>query len=267
MKGGHHRRARRCCLSLYRAGSSGARVSFVLRLSPRRKNPHRFNQTKAAIESDPVIHGENAVGLSWQQRPLSTGAIGRFLVPEPLPKRLLYVERLRRRMRVRFGGRWIAESDRVLLLFEPGRYPVAYFPEVDLAAGALERTEHTTQHTDHGLTSWYIVHACEQHVADTRRALVLYESGFAPRWYVPRADIDEAALTPVKLQTFCPYKGLCSYYSIGEARQAAWCYPDAYAQVASQTSCPSSLIWSPCFSMARSSISIGTVGGSAWSRS
>src|ERR1700751_362914 len=68
-------------------------------------------------------------------------------------------------------------------------------------------------------------------IADTKRALVLYESGFAPRWYVPRADIDEAALTPVKLQTFCPYKGLCSYYSIGEARQAAWCYPDAYAQV------------------------------------
>jgi hypothetical protein len=44
------------------------------------------------------------MGLSWQQGPLSTGAIGRFLVPEPLPKRLLYVEPLRRRMRVRFGG-------------------------------------------------------------------------------------------------------------------------------------------------------------------
>jgi hypothetical protein len=37
--------------------------------------------------------------------------------------------------------------------------------------------------------------------------------------------------TPVKLQTFCPYKGLCSYYSIGEARQAAWSYPDAYGEV------------------------------------
>jgi hypothetical protein len=47
------------------------------------------------------------VGLSWQQGPLSTGAIGRFLVPEPLPKRLLYVEPLRRRMRVRFGGNWV----------------------------------------------------------------------------------------------------------------------------------------------------------------
>jgi uncharacterized protein (DUF427 family) len=59
-------------------------------------------------------------------------------------------------------------------------------------------------------------------IADTKRPVVLYESGFAPRWYVQRADIDESALTPVKLQTFCPYKGLCSYYTIGDARRAAW---------------------------------------------
>lgn len=39
------------------------------------------------------------MGLSWQQGPLSSGAIGQFLVPEPLPERLLYVEPLRRRMR------------------------------------------------------------------------------------------------------------------------------------------------------------------------
>ncbi|CCE10670.1 hypothetical protein BRAS3843_520186 [Bradyrhizobium sp. STM 3843] len=81
---------------------------------------------------------ERTVGLSWQQGPLSTGAIGRFLVPEPLPKRLLYVERLRRRMRVRFGGQWIADSEDVLLLFEPGRYPVAYFPETDVSPGTLQ---------------------------------------------------------------------------------------------------------------------------------
>jgi hypothetical protein len=68
-----------------------------------------------------------SVGLSWHQDPLSTGAIGRFLVPEPLPKRLLFVGRLRRRMRARFGGIWLADSEDVVLLFEPGRYPVAYF--------------------------------------------------------------------------------------------------------------------------------------------
>jgi len=202
-------------------------------------------------------------------------------------------------MRVRFGGRWIAESENVLLLFEPGRYPVAYFPETDVSSQVLESTEHTTQHTDLGPTSWYSVRADKEHVAprgawqhtslpayagelqarvafawramdafyeederilghaadpyhridirrtsrklvvrlgdriiaDTGRPLALYESGFAPRWYVPRDDVDEGALTPVKFQTFCPYKGLCSYYSIGDARQAAWSYTDAYSEV------------------------------------
>jgi hypothetical protein len=44
------------------------------------------------------------VGLSWQQGPLLPGAIGRFLVPEPLPKRLLWAEPLRRRRAEDFGG-------------------------------------------------------------------------------------------------------------------------------------------------------------------
>jgi uncharacterized protein (DUF427 family) len=238
------------------------------------------------------------VGLSWQQGPLSPGAVGRFLMPEPIPKRLLYVEPLRRRMRVRFGGGWIADSEHVLLLFEPGRYPVAYFPESDISPHTLERTDHTTEHSELGLTSWYSVRAGEHtalrgawqhmdlpahatelqarvafawramdafyeederivgHAADsyhridirqtsrklvvrhrdrtiteTTRPLVLYESGFAPRWYVLRADIDESALTPVEHQTFCPYKGVCSYYDIGDAHLAAWSYPDAYPEV------------------------------------
>jgi len=68
-------------------------------------------------------------------------------------------------------------------------------------------------------------------IADTKRPIVLYESGFAPRWYVPRADVDESALTPVERQTFCPYKGLCSYYNIGDAHLAVWSYPEAYPEV------------------------------------
>ena len=227
------------------------------------------------------------MGLSWQQGPLSPGAIGRLLVAEPMPKRLLYAEPLRRRMRVRFGKTWIADSEDVLLLFEPSRYPVAYFPETDIAPDTLQRTEYTTRHPDLGLTSWYTVragdhtaprgawqhtglpahaselqarvafawramdafyeederivgHAADSYhridirqasrnlvvrygdriIADTKRALVLYESGFAPRWYVVRADIDESALTAVEHQTFCPYKGLCSYYDIGDAHRA-----------------------------------------------
>ena len=43
---------------------------------------------------------------------------------------------------------------------------------------------------------------------------------------------DESAFTPVEHRTFCPYKGLCSYYNIGEAHLAAWSYREAYAEVA-----------------------------------
>jgi uncharacterized protein (DUF427 family) len=37
-------------------------------------------------------------------------------------------------MRVCFGGRWIADSEHVVLLHEPGRYPVAYFPQDSITA-------------------------------------------------------------------------------------------------------------------------------------
>ena len=99
------------------------------------------------------------MGLSWQQGPLSIRAIGRFLVPQPLPKPLLYAEPLRRRMRVLFDGKWIADSEDVVLLFEPGHYPMAYFPKSDIAASVLERTEYTTHHDEFGSTSWYVVRA------------------------------------------------------------------------------------------------------------
>ncbi|MFI2190923.1 DUF427 domain-containing protein [Streptomyces sioyaensis] len=59
-------------------------------------------------------------------------------------------------------------------------------------------------------------------IARSEHPVVLFESGFAPRWYVPRADIDEPRLRPVEGQTFCPYKGLCDYYDIGDVHRAAW---------------------------------------------
>ncbi|WP_405825973.1 DUF427 domain-containing protein [Streptomyces sp. NBC_00838] len=60
---------------------------------------------------------------------------------------------------------------------------------------------------------------------------MLYESGFALRWYVPRQDVDRSALTPSEGRTFCPYKGMASYYDIGSARRVAWSYEDAWDEV------------------------------------
>ncbi len=63
------------------------------------------------------------------------------------------------------------------------------------------------------------------------RPLVLYESGFAPHWYVPRDDAGLSALTSAGGQTFCPYKGLASYYDIEGVHMAAWSYQDAWTEV------------------------------------
>jgi uncharacterized protein (DUF427 family) len=239
------------------------------------------------------------MGLSWQQGPLGRNPNGQFLVPD-MPARVLYAEPLRRRMRVELGGQTVVQSDDAVLLFEPGRYPVAYFPLEDFADGVLTPTERRTEHADLGETAWLEVHGgtrdaprgAWQHVAlpahaamlkgkvalawramdafyeederilghaadpyhridirhtsrhlvfrvgdlviaDTTSPLVLYESGFAPRWYVARADVVAETLTPSDAQTFCPYKGIASYYDIGGTAQAAWSYRAPLDEMAS----------------------------------
>jgi len=46
-------------------------------------------------------------------------------------------------VRVRFAGQFVADSGRVLLLREPGRIPVYYFPRADVRADALAPAGHT----------------------------------------------------------------------------------------------------------------------------
>ena len=65
-------------------------------------------------------------------------------------------------------------------------------------------------------------------IADTRGALTLREAAYAAVQYIPRKDVDMAALTRTDHTTYCPYKGDASYYSIpagGErAAKAVWTY-------------------------------------------
>lgn len=88
--------------------------------------------------------------------------MGHLLTPHPLPERLLYAGPLRRRVRVRFGSTWIADSEDVVLLHEPGRYPVAHFPDADMAGDVLQPAGRTTTHRDLGETSWFAVQAGER---------------------------------------------------------------------------------------------------------
>ena len=75
-------------------------------------------------------------------------------------------------------------------------------------------------------------------IADTRSALTLREASYAAVQYIPRRDIDMAALSRSEHTTYCPYKGDASYYSVpvggDRSLNAAWTYEtpfDAVAQI------------------------------------
>ena len=67
-----------------------------------------------------------------------------------------------------------------------------------------------------------------QVIADTREALTLREASYPPVQYIPRKDVDMAALTRSATTTYCPYKGEAAYFSIpagGErSADAIWTY-------------------------------------------
>lgn len=74
-------------------------------------------------------------------------------------------------------------------------------------------------------------------VADTRSALTLQEASYPPVHYIPRKDVDMSLLERTDHQTYCPYKGNCSYFSIplggDRSVNAVWTYEHPYDAVAS----------------------------------
>ncbi|MEV6995948.1 DUF427 domain-containing protein [Streptomyces sp. NPDC093228] len=73
-------------------------------------------------------------------------------------------------------------------------------------------------------------------IADTTRALTLREAAYAPVQYIPLDDVDSSLLTPSSSETYCPYKGDASYYSIRVAGHetipdAVWTYEKPYEAV------------------------------------
>ena len=74
-------------------------------------------------------------------------------------------------------------------------------------------------------------------VAETDSALSLAEASYPVVQYIPLADIDQALLERTTTQTYCPYKGDASYYSVEPAggdlvEDAIWTYDSPYPAVA-----------------------------------
>lgn len=70
-------------------------------------------------------------------------------------------------------------------------------------------------------------------LADSRRPLVLTETGYPARYYLPPEDVRTDLLTPSTTRTFCPLKGTASYWSLaGDPEDIAWSYPQPRPEVA-----------------------------------
>ena len=73
-------------------------------------------------------------------------------------------------------------------------------------------------------------------VADTNDALTLREASYPPVHYIPRRDVNMAALSRSEHTTYCPYKGDASYYSISaggdRSRNAVWTYESPFEATA-----------------------------------
>lgn len=65
-------------------------------------------------------------------------------------------------------------------------------------------------------------------VADSSRPVVLYETGLPPRYYLPRVDVRMDLFTATSTESFCPYKGTASYWSLAvggtEIVDVLWSY-------------------------------------------
>jgi uncharacterized protein (DUF427 family) len=74
-------------------------------------------------------------------------------------------------------------------------------------------------------------------IADTDNALSLAEASYPVAQYIPLADVDQALLERTTTQTYCPYKGDASYYTVNtpdgsKETDVIWTYEHPYPSVA-----------------------------------
>jgi uncharacterized protein (DUF427 family) len=206
----------------------------------------------------------------------------------------VHIELSPRRVRAYFDNELIADSQKVLLVFETRRPPVYWMPTADVrmdllalkepAAGVASGTQHWRSNTgrrvadsiawsyaapsgdlapleDHiafywnAIDAWYeedeqvfvhprdpytrvdTVHSSRhvrvevdgQVIADTKRPVVLYETGLPTRYYIPKLDARMDLLESTDTVTHCPYKGDAVYWSLKVGaktyRDFVWSYP------------------------------------------
>lgn len=80
-----------------------------------------------------------------------------------------------------------------------------------------------------------VVRAGETIIAQSDRALTLAEASYPPVQYIPLEDVEAGVLQRTDHETYCPFKGEASYYSVavreGELENVVWTYEQPYEAV------------------------------------
>jgi uncharacterized protein (DUF427 family) len=167
-----------------------------------------------------------------------------------MPQRgLEYLDAFPRRVRAVRAGEVVVDSLGTKLLYQQHRLPVWVFPKEDvrldlLGAGArhyedglaaglvhvewgavdkwLEEEEEVIVHPRdpyHRLelrdTSRRVTISLDGEVlAETTRAIALFEASLPPRWYLPFEDVRAELVANSEVRTGCAYKGYADYYDV-----------------------------------------------------
>ena len=67
-------------------------------------------------------------------------------------------------------------------------------------------------------------------ITESQRAKLLFETGVAPRVYVPGGDVAAGALSPAAKRAVCPYKGEATYWDVAGIADGAWSYETPLAE-------------------------------------
>lgn len=196
------------------------------------------------------------MSLTIGRGPFGRSPAGRF--DFELPDHVVYVEGFPRRVRATLGGETVIDSDAVLLVHETGTLPHYAFPRDDVRIDA-EDEPHAGGHVKvdwNAVDAWFEederveIHPRDPYtridcfatsrritvssdgveLAETTRAMALYETGLPVRWYLPPADVRFDLLEASPTMTECPYKGTARHWSarIGDrvVQDVAWQYRD-----------------------------------------
>jgi len=69
-------------------------------------------------------------------------------------------------------------------------------------------------------------------IADTRDAIRMEEGTYPAVFYFPRKDVKMERLIRSSHETYCPFKGTASYYSLkNRAENAVWTYEKPYDEM------------------------------------